>query len=213
VSEQTRRDLAAPEPDLTSEAIVARARALIPAIRKQQDEAERIGHHVPELDKKFTEAGFYRIFQPRRFGGYAFGMDTFWKVMLAVAEGQRHRRAPAAHHAGPEPERVPALPALLESGEPEPAAFPLPLPRFHEVPQCPVQVPERLLVAHLEFSPHHVSAGSDFFSAFHSLCNSAPEYQRPSASYQSMHLNVPFIVKATLPPGPVIRALLDTRER
>jgi 3-hydroxy-9,10-secoandrosta-1,3,5(10)-triene-9,17-dione monooxygenase len=87
VSEQTRRDIAAPEPDLTSEAIVARARALIPAIREQQDEAERIGHHVPELDKKFTEAGFYRILQPRRFGGYAFGMDTFWKVMLAVAEG------------------------------------------------------------------------------------------------------------------------------
>ena len=27
------------------------------------------------------------MLQPKRFGGYAFGMDTFWKVILAVAEG------------------------------------------------------------------------------------------------------------------------------
>jgi 3-hydroxy-9,10-secoandrosta-1,3,5(10)-triene-9,17-dione monooxygenase len=90
VSEQTLprpHDVPAPEPDLTPETIVARARALIPAIREQQDEAEKLGHHTPELDKKFTEAGFYRILQPRRFGGYAFGMDTFWKVIFAVAEG------------------------------------------------------------------------------------------------------------------------------
>jgi 3-hydroxy-9,10-secoandrosta-1,3,5(10)-triene-9,17-dione monooxygenase len=90
VSEQTiprPQDVPAPEPGLTAETIVARARALVPAIREQQDEAERLGHHTAELDKKFTEAGFYRMLQPRRFGGYAFGMDTFWKVILAVAEG------------------------------------------------------------------------------------------------------------------------------
>jgi 3-hydroxy-9,10-secoandrosta-1,3,5(10)-triene-9,17-dione monooxygenase len=81
------RDIPAPEPDLTPEVIVARARALIPAVSEQQDEAEKLGHHTPELDKSFTEAGFYRMLQPKRFGGYAFGMDTFWKVILAVAEG------------------------------------------------------------------------------------------------------------------------------
>ena len=76
-----------PEPDLTPAAVVARARALIPAIRDQQDEAERLGHHTAELDRKFTEAGFYRILQPRRFGGYQFGLPTFWRVMLAVSAG------------------------------------------------------------------------------------------------------------------------------
>jgi 3-hydroxy-9,10-secoandrosta-1,3,5(10)-triene-9,17-dione monooxygenase len=83
----TKPDIPAPEPGLTPETIVARARALIPAVRQQQGEAEKLGHHTPELDKSFTEAGFYRMLQPRRFGGYAFGMDTFWKVILAVAEG------------------------------------------------------------------------------------------------------------------------------
>ena len=76
-----------PEPDLAPETLIERARALIPAIRDQQDEAERLGHHTAELDRKFTEAGFYRILQPREFGGYQFGLPTFWRVMLAVSEG------------------------------------------------------------------------------------------------------------------------------
>jgi 3-hydroxy-9,10-secoandrosta-1,3,5(10)-triene-9,17-dione monooxygenase len=81
------QEVPVPEPGLTPEAVIGRARALIPAIRAQQDEAERLGHHTPELDRQFTEAGFYRILQPRRFGGYQFGLPTFWRVMLAVSEG------------------------------------------------------------------------------------------------------------------------------
>ncbi len=81
------QEVPVPEPDLTPEAIIERARALIPAIRDQQDEAERLGHHTPELDRQFAEAGFYRILQPRRFGGYEFGLPTFWRVMLAVSAG------------------------------------------------------------------------------------------------------------------------------
>jgi 3-hydroxy-9,10-secoandrosta-1,3,5(10)-triene-9,17-dione monooxygenase len=90
VSEQTLprpHHVQAPEPDLTPEAIVARAKVLIPAVREQADEAERLGKHTPELDQKFTEAGFYRILQPKRFGGYSFGMHTFWRVIMAIAEG------------------------------------------------------------------------------------------------------------------------------
>ena len=81
------QEVPVPEPDLTPEAVIGRARALIPAIRDQQDEAEGLGHHTAELDRKFVEAGFYRILQPRRFGGYEFGLPTFWRVMLAVSAG------------------------------------------------------------------------------------------------------------------------------
>jgi hypothetical protein len=55
------QEIPVPEPDLTPEAVIERARALIPAVRAQQDEAERLGHHTAELDRQFTEAGFYRI--------------------------------------------------------------------------------------------------------------------------------------------------------
>jgi 3-hydroxy-9,10-secoandrosta-1,3,5(10)-triene-9,17-dione monooxygenase len=81
------QEVPVPEPDLTPETVIERARALIPHIRDQQDEAERLGHHTAELDRQFVEAGFYRILQPRRFGGYGFGLPTFWRVMLAVSEG------------------------------------------------------------------------------------------------------------------------------
>src|SRR5690349_17159921 len=76
-----------PEPDLTPQTLIERARALIPAVRAQQEEAERLGHHTAELGRQFTEAGFYRILQPRQFGGYAFGLPTFWRVMLAISSG------------------------------------------------------------------------------------------------------------------------------
>src|SRR5437764_6806713 len=36
---------------------------------------------------------------------------------------------------------------------------------------------------HLEFSPHHATAGSTFLAAFHSLCRSVAEYHlRPASS-------------------------------
>lgn len=76
-----------PEPDLTPQEIVARARALIPMVRDQQDEAERLGHHTETVEREFVRAGFYRILQPRMFGGYEFDLPTFWKAMLAIATG------------------------------------------------------------------------------------------------------------------------------
>jgi 3-hydroxy-9,10-secoandrosta-1,3,5(10)-triene-9,17-dione monooxygenase len=81
------REVPAPEPDLTPEEVIGRARALIPAIRDQQDEAEKLGHHTPELDRQFVAAGFYRMLQPRRFGGYEFNLPAFWRAMLAVSAG------------------------------------------------------------------------------------------------------------------------------
>ena len=80
-------EITAPEPDLTPREVIARAEALIPKIREQQDEAERLGHHTEAMDRQFAAAGFYRILQPRRFGGYEFDLPTFWRTMLAVATG------------------------------------------------------------------------------------------------------------------------------
>src|ERR1017187_5744297 len=59
---------------------------------------------------------------------------------------QGHFRAATAHDAGAEPERVLAAAPLLEPGEPQPPALPLPCPGPSEVPQRPVQIPERLLI-------------------------------------------------------------------
>jgi 3-hydroxy-9,10-secoandrosta-1,3,5(10)-triene-9,17-dione monooxygenase len=80
-------EVSPPEPGLTPSEIVARAHALIPMVRAQQDEAERLGRHTEEVEREFVAAGFYRMLQPRRFGGYEFDVPTFWKAMLAISTG------------------------------------------------------------------------------------------------------------------------------
>src|SRR5436190_23846580 len=76
-----------PEPDLTPQQIIARATALIPELRAQQDEADERGTYSAAMHEKFTAAGFYRITQPKLFGGYAFDLGTFYRVMLEIARG------------------------------------------------------------------------------------------------------------------------------
>jgi 3-hydroxy-9,10-secoandrosta-1,3,5(10)-triene-9,17-dione monooxygenase len=76
-----------PEPDLTPGEIVARAEALVPMLRAQQDDAERRGFYSEAVHAEFLKAGFYRITQPRRFGGYEFSLKTYLKTMITIASG------------------------------------------------------------------------------------------------------------------------------
>jgi 3-hydroxy-9,10-secoandrosta-1,3,5(10)-triene-9,17-dione monooxygenase len=76
-----------PEPGLTQEEVVQRARDMIPILRERQEECERIGRLPDETSRAFVEAGFYRILQPRRFGGYEFDLPTFTRVAIALARG------------------------------------------------------------------------------------------------------------------------------
>jgi len=76
-----------PEPDLTPEEMIHRASAMVPVLRERQQECERLGR-IPQItNDEFVAAGFYRILQPRRFGGYEFGMPTFARVMMEVSRG------------------------------------------------------------------------------------------------------------------------------
>lgn len=76
-----------PHPDWTPEDLVARARELVPRLRARQEQCDREGRLPEASNDEFVEAGFYRILQPRRFGGYEFDMPTFAKVMIEVARG------------------------------------------------------------------------------------------------------------------------------
>lgn len=76
-----------PEPNLTPEAMIARAREMRSMLRAQQAECERAGRILPATNDAFVRAGFYRIMQPRRFGGYEFEVATFHRVMIEIARG------------------------------------------------------------------------------------------------------------------------------
>src|ERR671934_1488814 len=76
-----------PEPELTAPEMVERARAMIPALRERQEECERLGRLPDETSRDFVEAGFYRILQPRRFGGYEFALPIFTRVAIELSRG------------------------------------------------------------------------------------------------------------------------------
>jgi 3-hydroxy-9,10-secoandrosta-1,3,5(10)-triene-9,17-dione monooxygenase len=76
-----------PEPELTQEAIVARARDMIPKLRTRQEEAESICRMPDATSRELIDAGFYRILQPCRFGGYEFDLPTFSRVAINLARG------------------------------------------------------------------------------------------------------------------------------
>lgn len=79
--------LAAPEPGLTPEELFERAIGLRSRLRDEQQATEDRGRPSPEMHEAFCKAGFYRILQPRMFGGYEFGLDVFSRVIFEVARG------------------------------------------------------------------------------------------------------------------------------
>jgi 3-hydroxy-9,10-secoandrosta-1,3,5(10)-triene-9,17-dione monooxygenase len=76
-----------PEPDLTPREIVARAEAMRPKLLEAQAETEERTFYSEEMHRAFTEAGFYRILQPRRFGGYEFDLPTYFRVISEITRG------------------------------------------------------------------------------------------------------------------------------
>lgn len=74
--------------DLPTEAeIVERAQQMIPWLREQADAVEQ-ARMVPEATiQAFKDAGFFRILQPRRWGGYEMSPNVLNKVLMELARG------------------------------------------------------------------------------------------------------------------------------
>ena len=79
--------IAPPESDLTPDEMLRRARAMRPVLRERQAECEALGRLPDSTNDEFVKAGFYRILQPRRFGGYEFDLPAFVSVMIEIARG------------------------------------------------------------------------------------------------------------------------------
>jgi 3-hydroxy-9,10-secoandrosta-1,3,5(10)-triene-9,17-dione monooxygenase len=78
---------APPEPDLTPDDLVARAVAMRPDLIERQADAEARTYYSEEMHQKFLDAGFYRCYVPRRFGGYEFDVKTMTRIQLELARG------------------------------------------------------------------------------------------------------------------------------
>jgi 3-hydroxy-9,10-secoandrosta-1,3,5(10)-triene-9,17-dione monooxygenase len=73
----------APEPA----ELVVRARALIPVIARRSLEQKQRRGILPETIAEMQAAGFFRVLQPRRWGGYEMNLGTFYDIEMALGEG------------------------------------------------------------------------------------------------------------------------------
>jgi alkylation response protein AidB-like acyl-CoA dehydrogenase len=73
--------------DESPNAMLARAQALVPELRRRQAETENAGHVLPDAIQALLAAGLYRVVQPKKFGGLEFGLDNFVRVAMTVASG------------------------------------------------------------------------------------------------------------------------------
>lgn len=69
------------------EELLARARALIPRLRARAAAAEAARRIPDETIADMQEAGFFRILQPKRWGGFEMDPQAFFDVQMAVSEG------------------------------------------------------------------------------------------------------------------------------
>jgi 3-hydroxy-9,10-secoandrosta-1,3,5(10)-triene-9,17-dione monooxygenase len=81
------QEIATPEPDLTPDALVARATAMRARLREEQAATEERTYYSEETHEAFRSAGFYRVLQPRRFGGYEFDLETFYRMVMEISRG------------------------------------------------------------------------------------------------------------------------------
>jgi len=67
--------------------LIARARAMIPALAKRSRAQRQARRILPETIAQMQEAGLFRVLQPARWGGYEMELGTFYEIEMALAEG------------------------------------------------------------------------------------------------------------------------------
>jgi 3-hydroxy-9,10-secoandrosta-1,3,5(10)-triene-9,17-dione monooxygenase len=75
------------EPDLTPLQLIDRAAALRPLLREQQELTEARTYPTDEIHQACLDAGIYRLYVPRRYGGLEFDPVTYMRVCMELARG------------------------------------------------------------------------------------------------------------------------------
>ena len=71
----------------TAEELLARARDMVPTMRERAGRTEKNRRILPETNQDFIEAGFYKVLQPRRYGGYGLDYGVNCEISVEIARG------------------------------------------------------------------------------------------------------------------------------
>ena len=67
--------------------LIARAQALAPVLAERGDAAEAAGRIPAQTIADMQAAGFFKVLQPKRYGGYELDPQTFYEIQMALARG------------------------------------------------------------------------------------------------------------------------------
>ena len=70
-----------------AQALADRARALIPALQERSAQAVAECCLPAQTIRDMQDAGFFRVFQPRRYGGLELDPQAFFDIQMTLAEG------------------------------------------------------------------------------------------------------------------------------
>ena len=73
--------------NVTAESLVQRARAMVPVLAERAAKAEAARSVPPETIADLQAAGFFRVLQPRKYGGYEMDPQVFYDIVMTLAEG------------------------------------------------------------------------------------------------------------------------------
>lgn len=71
----------------STEQLIERARELVPMLRERAAEVEKARQVPASTVQAFREAGFFRILQPRRWGGWEMDVRVFYQVLMELGRG------------------------------------------------------------------------------------------------------------------------------
>ena len=77
----------ADEAPVTPDMLIARARAMVPVLKSRARRATAERRISDETIAEMKAAGFFRILQPERWGGYEMNPNVFFEVQKLLAEG------------------------------------------------------------------------------------------------------------------------------
>ena len=82
-------DKFAPESYLTPEALemIEKAKALAPKLAERSFQADTEGRISDETIEEMTREGFFRVLQPKRWGGYEMDPRVFYTIQMELAKG------------------------------------------------------------------------------------------------------------------------------
>lgn len=67
--------------------LLERATNLVPMLRNRADEIEKNRSVPSDIIQEFVKAGFFRVLQPKKWGGWEMEPKVFWKILMELGRG------------------------------------------------------------------------------------------------------------------------------